>query len=212
MNVGAVARNYGEALFALATRDGAEDEYADLLEHVVSMVRESPRFRAFLDTPRVEIEEKKEVLRQALGPDAPEPFLRFLFIVLEKRRQRALPAIADAFRGLTDEQAGRVHASIGLAMEPDEALRDELVEELGKALGRDVVPTFRLDPRLLGGVVVRIGDRMMDGSLRRRLEDLRRELVWTGAGGGDGVLGLGAGGAAGASGVGEQAPTTENGG
>lgn len=212
MNVGAVARNYGEALFALATREGADDEYADLLEQVVSMIRESPRFRAFLDTPRVEIEEKKEVLRRALGAGAPEPFLRFLFIVLEKRRQRALPEIAEAFRGLTDDRAGRVHASIGLAVEADEALRDELVDGLSEALGRQVIPTFRHDPRLLGGVVVRVGDRMMDGSLRRRLEDLRRELARAG----DSAIGLGSPGIgrgpAGESGALGKAPTPENGG
>ncbi len=177
MIAGAVARNYAEALFELASRSGEEETFGELLQEVVTLYRDEPAFRRFLDTPRIGLEEKKAALREVLGAHASEPFLRFLFLVLEKRRQRALPAIGETYTALADERAGRVHASIALAFAPDEPLRGEVVGALERALEKDVVPHFRENPRLLGGVVVRVGDRLLDGSLRRRLDDLRRELL-----------------------------------
>lgn len=177
MSRSAVARNYADALRELASRKGAEEEYGELLRDVADLYRDELDFRRFLDTPRVPMEAKKEAVRTALGPDAPRPLLRFLLIVLEKRRHRVLPEIAAAYRDLVDAEAGRVRATVSLAFDAEEPLRAEIVEGLERALDADVVATFRREPALIGGVRVRIGDRVMDGSIRRRMEDLRRELV-----------------------------------
>lgn len=184
MSRAAVARTYAEALFELAGREDAAARYGELLDDLAGLYREEPELRLFLDTPRVPVEEKQAALREALGDGAPEYLVRFLLVVLEKRRQRAIPEIASAFRDLLDEEAGRVQATVSLAFEPDEELRREIVEELENALGRTVVPRFREQPDLIGGLRVRVGDRVMDGSLRRRLEDLRKDLV---SGGRDGA-------------------------
>ncbi len=106
--------------------------------------------------------------------------MRFLLVVLDKRRQRWLPAMDAAYRDLLDERAGRLHATIRLSFEPDEALRTEVAEALSEHFGADVVPHFLEDDRILGGIVVRVGDRVMDGSLRRRLDDLRLSLARSG--------------------------------
>lgn len=180
MSRSAVARNYAEALLELASREDAEERYGELLDGVAALHRGEPRFRLFLETPRVPLEAKQAAIREALGEDAPELLVRFLLVVLEKRRQRAIPAIAEAYRGLLDEKMGRVHALVALPFEADDALRRELLDALQRTLGRTVVPHFSEDPRLLGGVRVRVGDRVMDGSLRRRLEDLRAELMRAG--------------------------------
>lgn len=179
----AVARNYAEALFELGSREDAAERYGDLLAGLAALYREEPRLRRFLEVPGIPLEEKKAVLRRAVDREAPEPFLRFLLVMLEKRRHRALPEIHEAYTDLLDLRANRVHASVSLAFEPDEALRNEIVEALERALEKEVVPHFRSDPDLLGGIRVRVEDRVMDGSLRRRLEDLRRELVRSGTAG-----------------------------
>lgn len=173
----AVARNYAATLFELAAREGAEASWGELLDAVAGPYAEDGAFRRFLDAPSVSLVEKKEALQRALGDRVPETFRRFLFVVLDRRRHRALPAIARAYRDLLDERAGRVRVSVALPFEPDDELRDEIVRHLEDRFGTGVLAEFRRAPEILGGLVVRAGDRLIDGSLRRRLERLKWEMI-----------------------------------
>lgn len=173
----AVARNYAATLYELARREDEVEGFGELIDEVGGLYRAEPEFRRFLQTPRISVADKQEALRNAFGHRAPEMFVRFLLVMLDKGRQRHLPEVASAYKQLVEEAAGRVHASVTLAPSADESLRSEFTEALQGILGREVVPHFREDPEILGGVVVRIDDRLMDGSLRRRLEDMRAELL-----------------------------------
>lgn len=180
MSRAAVARNYAETLLELASREDAVELFGERLGEIASLYRDDESFRRFLATPRVALEDKKRVVREALGEeDTPELFTRFLLVVLEKRRQGHLPGIAAAYRDAVDEREGRVHAAITLAEEPDEELRREIAEGVAAALETEVVPHFHTDERIVGGMVVRVGDRVLDGSLRRRLSDLETRLLAT---------------------------------
>jgi F-type H+-transporting ATPase subunit delta len=175
-----IARNYAETLLALARRQGGEaavDSYAIAIGDVGELLRREPRVRQFLQTPRVDTEAKKRAVRAAFAGRVPEHLLRFLLVVVEKRRQGLLPQIADEYHALVDQLRGRVRADITLAAQPTPALQSELVATLERKLGKTVVPTFRVDPGLVGGVVVRVGDKILDGSVRRRLAALRRRLL-----------------------------------
>lgn len=172
-----VARSYADALLALALQEDATDAYAQAIHELAGQLSQEPKLRRFLETPRVRLSEKKEALRQALGRSVPERFLRFLYVVLDKGRQRLLPQIATEFSGLVDTHLGRVHVEIVLAAEPDDALRRRLITEIEKRQDRSVVPHLRVDPEILGGLIFRVGDRVMDGSLRRRLLGLRKALL-----------------------------------
>jgi F-type H+-transporting ATPase subunit delta len=88
-----------------------------------------------------------------------------------------LGEIAQQYQALLDEKHGRVHAGITLAQEIDGRAQKQVVERLAKALGREVRAFFRSDPKILGGVVVRVGDRIYDGSVRRRLTALQRRML-----------------------------------
>lgn len=180
MSQTALARNYAEALFELAARDGQTERHGEFLDLVVAIYWEERSFRLFLESPRIPVAEKQQAIRAALGDEAPEKLVRFLLVVLEKRRQRAIPAIAAAYRELLDRAAGRVRATVSVAFAPDEELRGRVLRSLEEQLERTVEADFREEPRLIGGLRVRVGDQVMDGSLRRRLEDLRRNLMATG--------------------------------
>lgn len=180
MSETAVGENYAGALLELATRRDAAEEYGRYLAEVASLYREESKFRLFLDTPRVAEARKKEVLREVLADRVPEPLLHFLLVVLEKRRQRSIPRIEEAYRDLLDERFGRVHASVTLAVEPDDELRREVTERLSTLLDREVEANFRTDADIVGGILVRFEDKVMDGSLRRRLQNLRRRLLDSG--------------------------------
>lgn len=177
MSRSAVIGNYAEALVALATREEAEEAYGEWLAALTSSYRQERDFRLFLETPRVGLDEKKGAVREALGEEAPEPFVRFFLVMLDKGRHRFLPEVEERYRELMDERRGRVHATISVAREPTEELQGEISKALADIVGREVVPRFRTEEDLLGGLVVRMDDRMMDGSLRRRLDDLKQRLL-----------------------------------
>lgn len=174
-----IARNYAEALFlaGLAHQDGALERYADLLTAVSGAIESDPRIALALESPRVSKAVKANVLAQALADVAPAEFVRFLQSVVRRGRQSLLGAIAQAYDVLLDVKRNRVRAAITLIAEPDERLEQQITERLAKVLGSDVRATFRSDKRILGGIVVRVGDRIFDGSLRRKLATLRRHMV-----------------------------------
>jgi F-type H+-transporting ATPase subunit delta len=172
-----IARSYAEALFELGERHGQSEAFSAALALVAQTLESERRLRLFLDTPKVELAEKKKVLREALREQVPPLVLNFLLVVLDKRRQRILPEIAREYRALLDESLGRVHAEVTIAREPDEKLEREIAGELSRVLEKTVVPTFQVDPSIIGGIIVRYGDRVLDGSLRRRLVTLRRHLL-----------------------------------
>ena len=133
--------------------------------------------RVVLEAPRVTRNTKPELLRRALTNVAPESFIRFLAAVVKRGRQGLIGAIARQYLALLDIKFGRVHASVVVAREADLALQDEIGKRLEAVLGQEVIPHLRHDPAILGGIVVRVGDRVMDGSLRRRLKVLRKAML-----------------------------------
>jgi F-type H+-transporting ATPase subunit delta len=172
-----VARNYAETLFELARRHDAIDAYGEGIGAVAGLLDGQPRFRLFLETPRIDADEKKRVLRRVFGDALPRPLVNFLLVTVDKRRQRLLRSVARQYDALVDEHRGRAHVEVTLAREIDPTTLDKLSRELSRLLGRTAIPHVRLDPSILGGVVVRTGDTIYDGSLRRRLEDMRRHLL-----------------------------------
>jgi F-type H+-transporting ATPase subunit delta len=180
MRSSVVSRNYAETLLALAERHGGartREAFGEAVEVLARLVREDERIRAFLESPRVEIAEKKRVLRQALEGNAPDLFVRFALVLVEKRRAALLGQIAAAYRDLLDEMSGRVRAQVTLPHPPDDAFRGELTASLERMMSREVSAEFHSDPALVGGIVVRVGETVLDGSVRSRAAELRRRLV-----------------------------------
>lgn len=171
-----IARNYAEALFELAERGGKLYEYADLIDAVASAVEQTPELQAVLMSPRVPKAEKSRLLARGLA-QAPREFVLFLQAIVKRGRQGLLREIATEYQALLDLKLNRVRVGVTLAREPDEELRKSITVSLSRALGKEVISTFAVDPAILGGTVVRVGDRVHDGSVRRRLARLRRQLI-----------------------------------
>jgi F-type H+-transporting ATPase subunit delta len=171
-----IALNYAEALFALGEKSGRAEQYAGLLEALAAAVELSPRVQSVLMSPKVTKARKGELLAASL-PGAPREFVLFLQAVIRRGRQLLLAEMATAYAGLLDLKFNRVHAGITLARTPDAVLQQSITQALSKALGKEVVAGFTVDPEILGGAVVRVGERALDGSVRRRLMQLRRALL-----------------------------------
>ena len=171
-----MARNYAEALFQLGERSGNVQRYADLMDAVAAAVEQSPRVQAVLMSPRVPKAEKARLLGGALR-ETPREFVLFLQALVKRGRQQILRAIATEYLNLLDQKLDRVRAGVTLARTPDENLKRAIQEALARQLGKQVIPAFTVDPEILGGTIVRVGERVLDGSLRRRMTKLRRQLL-----------------------------------
>jgi F-type H+-transporting ATPase subunit delta len=172
-----IARNYAHALLSLATKAKQVDVFAGLINGMADAVRETPLLRVFLQAPHVAESAKREVLRKALTGKAPATFVRFIEKLVSNRRQTLVPEIAVEFADLVDQQEGRVHATVTVAHKPADGDAAALSKRLSKALGKEVVAHLTVNPAILGGLIVRIGDTVMDGSVRRRLGALRHALA-----------------------------------
>lgn len=174
-----IARNYAEALLDLARKANDLDGWGRMIDDIAAVLQRDPTFRNFMASPRVSAKQKIDVLTKALSDRVPQLFLRFLHALVRNRRQMLLADIAVEYHALVDEVTGRVHARVTVARETDDAERTLIAERLSQVIGKTVVPHLNVDERILGGLVVRVGDTVMDGSLRKRLSSLRRKMAGT---------------------------------
>jgi F-type H+-transporting ATPase subunit delta len=177
MRQSTIARNYAETLLALATK--AEDlrGWGALIQSIADAVERDAKLKVFLETPRVDGRTKSAVLKKALSDRAPAKFVRFVETLVRNRRQTLIPDIAREYFDLVDQVENRIHATVTVAREADEKTKKVIAERLSKAFNKTVVPHVTVDPRILGGAIVRVGDTVMDGSVRRRLGALRRRML-----------------------------------
>jgi F-type H+-transporting ATPase subunit delta len=174
-----IARNYAETLLSLARKAGDLRGWGGMISDVANAMQADRRLRIFLESPRIDAAEKSRILAKAFQDRMPRLFVRYLQALIAHRRQLLIPAIAREYLDLVDEAEGRMHANVTLAREPDPETRTVVARELSRSFEREVVPHFAVDPRILGGLVVRVGDTVLDGSIQRRLERLRRQMVGT---------------------------------
>jgi F-type H+-transporting ATPase subunit delta len=179
MNEERIGRNYAEALLTLARKNGEQEEWGALIDAISVGMREDHTLRTFLESPKLSAARKIQILDKALGRRVPKLFMRFVEAVIMKRRQMLIPEIASEYRSLIDESEGRVHVNVTVAREPAEPEKDALAKQLSRLFGKRVVPHISLNPAILGGVIVKVGDTVMDGSVRRRLASLRQRMLAT---------------------------------
>lgn len=179
MNESTIGRNYAEALLALARKNGDPEEWGELLNGIANAMRDDHTLRTFLESPKLSASHKIEILEKALGRNVPRLFLRYIDTVIQKRRQMLIPDIATEYQILLDEAENRLHANVTVARAPSEPEQDALARQLSRLFGKRVVPHISENPAILGGLIVRVGDTVMDGSVRKRLSVLKQRMLAT---------------------------------
>lgn len=177
-----VARPYARALFSLAKAQGKEELVAQQLGQVLMTWDGDREFRQFIRRPEVSRSAKREAIHR-IFQDLDDITTRLLDVVIDKNREDVLSSIYEEYRNLWDSSRGIMHAEVTTAEAMSEAQEKSLAEALGRATGHTVKVTLKQDRSLIAGVVVRMGDRVLDGSLARRLAILGDRLR-SGDGGG----------------------------
>ncbi len=172
-----IARNYAETLLVLAGRAGDLRGWGRMLSDVADAMDTNPTLRLFLESPRVPAAKKNEVLGTAFQDRMPRLMVRFLQSLVSHRRQMLIPEIARVYLDLVDAAEGRIHARVTVARETGEAESTVIAQQLSRMFGKDVVPHFTVDASIMGGLIVHVGDTVLDGSVRKRLASLRRRML-----------------------------------
>ena len=169
------ARRYAEAAFEVALAEDALERWASDLR-AAAAVTEVEEVARVLENPGIPFDRRREALEAALGGVDPK-VRNLVMLLLQRRRIDQLQPVAEHFQSLVDRQNGVLtgRATSAAPLSPDEA--DEVGRRMEELTGARIELIFDVDPALLGGVVVRIGDRLYDGSVRGRLERLRSRLV-----------------------------------
>lgn len=172
-----IARNYAEALTSLATKANDVEGWGAMISEVANAISAEPKLRRFLEAPRVTAAQKNAVIAKAFQDRFPRLFVRFIQAVISHRRQALIPQIAVQYHALVDDIQGRVHAQVTVSRDPDAGTQRAVATQLSRVLAKTVVPHYVVRPDILGGVIVRVGDTVMDGSVRRRLRLLRAHML-----------------------------------
>jgi len=169
-----VARRYAEAFYAVA-RD--VDQVAELRRQLAGAVEltSDPRVASALANPRLPARAREQLLEML--PEAATQTRNLLRLLLERRRIAVLPKVLEHYDRQVDRDAGVVRAEVITAIPVDERLEGAIRQTLAQRFGSAVQTFFRQDPSIIGGLVIRIGDRVIDTSVRTRLEQLRAALA-----------------------------------
>jgi F-type H+-transporting ATPase subunit delta len=171
------ARVYARALMDIGEETGELGRVYDDLMGLVKLYREDREFRAFFTSPRVDPGEKYRVLKLALKDMVCRPILGLLHVMIRKGRELLLDNIADQFERFRDLAEGNVHIHLRSARAVEDEFREELRTLAKEDYGKNAVLHETVDPALIGGMIVRVGDHVVDGSIRRKLEKLRKNML-----------------------------------
>lgn len=172
-----LARKYSTAIFEIAVEENKLVEYGEELAGVVAALKPVPGAMDFLANPQVETKAKKDLLKKCFEGELLPNVFNFLLLLVDKRRIALLEAIEEDFHRLSNEERGIVVADVTTAGQATAAQKSAIEKKLAAVTGKTVELRMHEDERIIGGVVVKIGDRRIDGSVAGRLEALKRELL-----------------------------------
>ena len=171
-----IAQVYARSLFEAAKDQDKLDEIREQLGTFADAVAESHDLQVFLFSPYLSTEEKKQGLRRAIE-GADEAFLNFLDLVVENHRMPAIFRVRREFDELWEEENQLLPVQVTSAVPLDDAIVQEIGSTIGEQTGKRVELSSQVDPDILGGIVVRVGNAILDASIRNRLEQLRKQVA-----------------------------------
>jgi F-type H+-transporting ATPase subunit delta len=171
-----VARPYAQAVFKLAREAGDFRRWSDMLT-VAAQVASDPTMLALIESPRAEHTQLARLFADVCGERLDDRARNLLKLLAQNGRLALLPVIAELYEQMRADAEGSVEAELIAAMDVDAAAQDKIAQALKARLNRDVTLTFKVDPALLGGAVIRAGDLVIDGSVRGRLQKLASALI-----------------------------------
>ncbi|MBP2627187.1 MAG: synthase subunit delta [Firmicutes bacterium] len=174
-----LATKYAQAIYELAAEKKLLDQVETELKLVESTIDNYSDLSTLIYHPRVLTKTKKETISKIFGQDVADVVLKFLMLLVDKRREAALPAIIREFVRLANEARNIVEAEVTVAMPLNSDQQTALINKLSLVTGKTIILKTQIDKAIIGGVIVQIGDKLIDGSIARQLQMLKNTLLNT---------------------------------
>lgn len=173
-----IERRYAEALVDIAEKHGAIDAYQKELQFVADIYNQNGDFRFLLINPQIKVDEKKEIVKKIFSGSLMDNMINFLMLLIDRGRIRNLPGMLDEYIKLADERKNILSMTITSAAPLEEGQVNEIKDKYRKAYNAlDVKVDIAVDESLVGGIKVQIGDKVIDGTVKGRLESLKELLL-----------------------------------
>lgn len=172
-----LARRYSKALFAVSKEEGTFEKYSESLQGLRKLFAESPQVVDALTNPLYPLDAKEKVMvaiADSIGAD--KIMVKFLGLLVQKKRAEILPEIAEEFQAMVNEENNIVYGSVVTAIELSSELQSKVQATLEKLTGKKVKLISNIDPSILGGIVAKVGDLVLDGSIKAQLAGLNDSI------------------------------------
>lgn len=176
MKVDPIVSAYAESLFRLASAEEVADRVEEELHELEQLYQKNYELKEFIHNPRVKADGKKDALTELLGNKISRILLNHMHLIIDQDRGRMFPKIAEEYYRLAKETRAKVTAEVVTALPMADGMLDDLAAELRKLTRKDVHLRTRVDESIIGGVIVRVGDKVLDGSIRKKLSQLKKQM------------------------------------
>ena len=170
------AKHYAQVVFQIAQEENAIDKWQQNLASIANLANQRDAAR-ILKNPRFPLEAKRRVLEESLAGTSPKAVNLASLLVSQGKLESLAPQLVAEFEKLVDRSKGIVQAVVTTAVPVDQAQEKEISDQLARATGKTIKMRATVEPAIIGGLVVRLGDQIIDGSVRRNLNGLRRSLA-----------------------------------
>lgn len=174
-----LAAKYAQALYELAVEKDAISQTESQLAELEATLENYKELALLLYHPHIEPAAKKNVIESVFRSELADFVYKFLMLLIDKRRESVLPGIFQEFRKILNEARNIIEAEVITAFPLSDAEHAALADKLGAVTGKTVILNTKLDPSILGGVIVQIGDKLIDGSVARQLKTMKAALLNT---------------------------------
>ncbi len=172
-----ISRKYSNALFNLAVENNNNDKIYDDLIFVVETINTNIELKNFLFSPIIKNEDKKDVLQKLFSIHINKTTLDFLYLLIDENRLNFIEGILNQFSELYNNSKNIVKPLIISAIDLNENQKQRLVEKLEKKLEKKVLPEYQIKPEIVGGLIIEIGDKTIDCSIKTKFNNMKKELT-----------------------------------
>jgi F-type H+-transporting ATPase subunit delta len=171
------AQLYAKALFEIAKKNNNIDEIEQNFSDFISVLSENRQFNLFIDAPQIDKLKKKEIIKRLFESQFHIDFMNFLSVIIDKRRQFFIFKMYEEFTLIFDEHKGRFRIKVISAFALDDDLKKSIQHILGEKLKKEIIIDSIINKNVIGGIVLKISDVLIDGSIRKHLATLRKKLI-----------------------------------
>jgi len=172
-----IARVYATSLLEIGQDKNVLAQLEEELGFVSSLLKEDNEFSNYLTSPGFTKESKKEFISKVFSGKLSDYIINFLYVLIEHGRQSVIPDINTAFNGLLDEANNRMRVDVVSTVKLESATLDKIMGELKKKYNKDIIVSEKIDEKILGGIIIEIGDLVIDGSLANNLKKIKYNLL-----------------------------------